>query len=294
MSIMKLYFLVVCHKITPSLLYNLEKFSKFKKSKVLVHIDKKSNFSKKNLFESDNISYMKDRLNIKWGNVSQIQLTYEMFKLIKNEDFDYASLMSGEDLFIHSEIQFISFLKKHRTQEFLGVERCDGKFYNPEERFIFNYPSSYFCSNPSIFNKVVVRIYNKLFKFGFLKNKKPFPYENFYKGSNWFTISKDMVNLFEKKISDKKLLEFFKHSFCIDEVVLQTIVMNNNLKDKLYLINDNVDDNKMSLRYVNWKDGPEHPKVLEKNDLIQIKDDIFFVRKISPKLSLEDLRILLG
>jgi hypothetical protein len=290
---MKLFFLIVCHKITPSLLYNLKKFSTFKKSKVLVHIDKKSNFGEKELIKAKNINYIKERVDIKWGSISQVFATYNMLLSIDKEDFDYVSLMSGEDLFIRSEDEFLSFLKLHYGKEFLGVQKKYDMLINPKDRYIYKYPSFFFNPKPSMINKYIIRIYSFLFKLGFLKNKKKKPYAKFYKGSNWFTISKEVSRLFIKEIEQKKLFDYFKHSFCIDEVIFQTILINNGLLKKIYLIDHNVNDNKMSLRYINWEDGPEYPKVLKKKDLLQPFDkDIFFVRKISNELNEQTLSSL--
>ncbi len=291
---MKLFFLIVCHKNTPSLLYNLRKFATFKNSQVLIHIDKKSNFTEKELVSADNLKYMKERLNVRWGSISQVIATYKMLNMIKNEDFDYVSLMSGEDLFIRSEDEFILFLNQHESKEFIGVQKSNNKFYNPRNRFMYRYSSSFFNFNPSVFTKFSKILNTFLFKLGFLKNNKTIPYDEFYKGSNWFTVSKQAVGLIIKEIDEKNLLNYFKDSFCIDEVIFQTILINNGFQTKFYLVNDNATDNKMSLRYINWIDGPEYPKILNKKDLIQKFDsDIFFVRKVTSELNESELFTLL-
>lgn len=287
---MKLFFLIVCHKITPSLLYNLKKFSTFKNSKVLVHIDKKSKFSEDDLLKAENIIYMKEHLDIQWGSISQVNVTYKMLLTINSENYDYVSLMSGEDLFIKSEEEFISFLSSHIGLEFIGVQKDNYGFYNPNNRFMYKYPTSFFSSNPSLANKFIKSATNFLFKIGLFQNKQKLPYKSFYKGSNWFTLSKQAVKLIINEIDTKKLLDYFQNSFCIDEVIFQTILINNGFLNKIYLINKNVDDNKMSLRYVNWIDGPEYPKLLNKKDLEQqFENNIFFIRKISSYLSEEEL-----
>ncbi len=43
---------------------------------------------------------MKDQIDVRWGSISQVILTYNM---LKNENFDYVSLLSGEDIFIKTE-----------------------------------------------------------------------------------------------------------------------------------------------------------------------------------------------
>ncbi len=71
--------------------------------------------------------------------------------------------------------------------------------------------------------------------------------------------------------------------------------MNSRFKDKIYSIDKEVTDNKMSLRYVNWTDGPEYPKLLKKEDLVKSFDsDIFFVRKVSSKLDEKEFNFFKG
>ena len=292
---MKIIFMIACHKVTPSILYNLKKFSTFENSKVLVHIDKKSNSNENDFIRADNIHYMEKRLDVRWGSAAQVRATYQMLLSIINEDFDYVSLMSGEDLFVRSEEEFISFLKSKNGLEFIGVEKDNKGFYNPSDRFLYRYSSPFFNSNPPLVDKFYKLLSVVLFKLSFLENKKKPPYKNFYKGSNWFTISKKAVKLIVNEIEKKELMDYFKKSFCIDEVIFQTILINNGFLNKIYLIDDNVEDNKMSLRYINWTDGPEYPKLLNKQDLTKkFSNDIFFLRKISAELDEEDLFTILG
>jgi len=287
---MKLFFLIVCHKVTPTLNYNLKKFSAFKDSTVLVHIDKTSCFGEEQLIKANNISYIQERIDVKWGHISQVQVTYNMLLEIKDKDYDYVSLMSGEDIFIRSESEFISFLCKHKNKEFLGIQKINNSFYTPTDRFRYRYPSFFFNSNPNRVNNIKRRVVTYLFRLGFFKNKNKRPYTKFYKGSNWFTISKGVATLMLNEIDDKDLLNFFQKSFCIDEVIFQTIFMNKMNVNNIYLMKEKVNDNKMSLRYINWNDGPEYPKVLKEIDLKQeFEHDTFFVRKVSSDLDETDI-----
>jgi hypothetical protein len=281
----------VCHKITPSLLYNLKKISNFENSKIIVHIDKKSNFTSKELIEADNIEYIDERIDIKWGDISQVKCTVNMLRYIENEKYDYVSLLSGEDVFIKSEKEFLIFLLKN-TKEFIGIQNIKKEFIDAKERVIYNYPDFFYTSKRSFSLNLLKKIYRLLCIVGFYKTEKKLPYKKIFKGSNWFSLSKKSIVYILEQIQGKKIIDLIEHSFCADEVIFQTILMNSNFKKDIYLINSFEDDNKMSLRYVNWKDGPEYPKMLNHSDISQEFDDaIFFIRKIASNITLRELEL---
>ncbi|ODP96828.1 hypothetical protein BGL48_15700 [Salinivibrio sp. SS3] len=290
---MKLLFFIVCHRKTASLFYNLNKLSKFKNSTVLVHIDKKSNFDERDLVKADNIIYVKNRFDVRWGGISQVVTTVDSLNSYIDIDFDYVSLISGEDLVIKTEKQFIDFLRHHNGKEFIGIDKNGDRYFDPKDRYVYKYNSSFYESKPTNLQKIIKITSSVLHKAGFLINKQDLPYESFYKGSNWFTLSKIAVVFILEEIREKDLLRYFKNSLCIDEVIFQTILMNSSFKKNIYLIDDYVTDNEMSLRYVNWIDGPDYPKILDKKDLTRsFENNVFFVRKISPKLTIQELHDL--
>ena len=81
----------------------------------------------------------------------------------------------------------------------------------------------------------------------------------------------------------------FKKSLCGDEVFFQTIIMNSKFKNRIYRLNE-VDDNHMALRYIDWKTGPEYPRLLDENDFEKIKEDknsdCIFARKFNENLDI--------
>lgn len=286
---MKLVFLIVCHKMSASLIYNLKKFSGFKNSIVIVHIDRKSSLNPEQLVHSDNIYYYKYPLDIKWGSDSQIKVTLELLSYAQNFDFDYVSLMSGEDVFIRDEEYFIDFLKANKDKDFIGFSRNELGLVDPISRVKYRYPKVFFDKSRSKFNFIARKFTSFLFRLGFFKKAK-IPYDRFCKGSNWFTVRRSTANIILNEVRSKRLMDFYEGSFCADEVFIQTIVYNLKLHTSVYRYFDCVDDNRMSLRYVDWSSGPNYPRLLDKLDLASDFDkDIFFVRKIDSSLSSEDL-----
>ncbi|MBL4248875.1 hypothetical protein H8F16_17485, partial [Vibrio fluvialis] len=116
----------------------------------------------------------------------------------------------------------------------------------------------------------------------------------FYKGSNWFTLSKRASNFIHLHVkANKYILDYFSKSYCCDEVFFHSILMNE--PDFRYNVFKCeypwIDDNTKSLRYIDWVTGPNFPKIFSREDLLNsnIPKITFFCRKIDPTLSLNEL-----
>lgn len=69
----------------------------------------------------------------------------------------------------------------------------------------------------------------------------------------------------------------FKNGFCVDEVFLQTIIINSDYTDKLYYSKSD-GTHKNTMRLVDWSSGSPH--VFRYDDLDDLrKSDLMFARK---------------
>jgi len=92
-----------------------------------------------------------------------------------------------------------------------------------------------------------------------------------YKGAQWFCISRQLCNyILEFVDKNEWYKDAFRKAFCSDESFFQTIVMNSGSKSVLYKYNTDLDDNAMALRYIDWYSGPQYPKILTEDDLVNI------------------------
>ncbi|WP_441002128.1 beta-1,6-N-acetylglucosaminyltransferase [Pseudocolwellia agarivorans] len=292
---MKVVFLVQCHKLTTPLIYNILKFSKIRDVRVFIHVDKKSDITPFLTLRGDNVFLIKKRIDVHWGGQAQINVTLNLFEEIRHLDFDYASFISGDDLFHHPFSDFNDFLKKNYGQEFIGVVNTRETEF--QSRFKIKYPNLFLQRNLSPYFRFMKKIYMTSSKLGLFHNKNKCPFKHFYKGSNWFTLSKAAITYIQDEISKNiGIIKYFENSFCCDEIIFQSILMNSHFKDSIYkLLNDNYDDNKMSLRYIDWSSGPEYPKILYKKDLsIELPRDIFFIRKVDSQIPLDFIQNKFG
>ena len=72
----------------------------------------------------------------------------------------------------------------------------------------------------------------------------------FMKGTQWVSITHEMITLLiEKK---QWVMRVFHHTFCPDEIFVQTICWNSPLKANIY---NSTDDAKGCMRAIEWKDN---------------------------------------
>ncbi|MGG7211021.1 beta-1,6-N-acetylglucosaminyltransferase [Clostridium baratii] len=285
---MKVIYGVLCNKNSIVLKNMLDILSK--DNKIFVHVDLKSNIEEFSEYKDyKNVEFIKNRVCVNWGEFSQIKSTLNIFDEVKYLDFDYINIISGDCLPLKSDSLIKEFLEKNNGKEFIGVEKNFNK-KELENRVKYIYPKWRFnkqCTNVNLPLKIkrTLQIKLNLFK----KNEKFNNLPELYKGCNWFTISKELLEYIIKYLNDNKEYEAaFYESLCCDEVFFQTIVMNSKFKNNVYRINENVDDNLMSLRYIDWKSGPEYPKILSENDFEKIKNtECIIGRKFNSELDFD-------
>lgn len=106
---------------------------------------------------------------------------------------------------------------------------------------------------------------------GIRRKKFPMP---LYGGSGYMSLTQEAVTYILSFIrANPMILKRFEHTFCAEELIFQTLLMNSPLKDKI--INN-------PLRYMVWPG----PKVLDESDYEKIKQtDSLFIRKIDSNIS---------
>ncbi len=228
-----------------------------------IHVDKKSKLSDFDLIKND-FSFVK-RINVKWGHVSQIKATLILLQHVIPYNYDYISLISGDDLPLMKENYIDSFLKAFYGKEFMGVD--DKNNYSKRCKFI-HIPSHYKRGKEVLlYDKIALKCYSKL-KLRFFKN----PYFNslpkLYKGTNWFTITNSCAKYFVEYVDkNPHYLKAFGKSLCGDELFFHTIFFNSDFKNRRY---KTVDGKYESLRYIDWEAKAYHPRVLNDQDMNKI------------------------
>lgn len=240
-----------------------------------IHIDEKVGDFDFSAFE--NIAkYSKivftDRVNVTWGDFSQIQSEFVLFKTAfeSNNDYSYYHLISGVDLPIKSKNEIYSFFENNYPAEFVH-------FSLDEPKHEFDGRIKYyhlFRKKRNLLNKVLAQsalLCQKICRVNRLKNQNI----TVAKGTNWASITAPFVKYIVEK--EEYIKKTFSHSYCGDEVFVQTMLFNSPYYKNLYMPHCN--NNQLACaRLIDWNRGNPYTFKLSDFDEI-ISSPAMFARK---------------
>ncbi|MFO3763502.1 MULTISPECIES: beta-1,6-N-acetylglucosaminyltransferase [Providencia] len=224
---MNYVYAIICHKITNPLIFTVNHLLKSNKSIVLLHIDKKTPKIERekiysHLGKHSNLYYIEEQesIDVKWGNFSQIEVMLLLMKKALDFEFQYFSLISGDDIPILSNKQREKYFENSykKSVEFIGINQKNDAF----DRLAINYPNFFFKKDHSLVGKIKKKIF--IFFAKKMKKNDLSHLPKLYKGSTWFTLTdKSIQYIFNYINANSTYLKSFKKSLCGDEVFFQTI-----------------------------------------------------------------------
>ena len=247
---------------------------------IYIHMDKKNT-----LYEESYCSFVVNskiihtrRTNVTWGGYSQINAELLLLEeAIRNGDYKYLHLISGQDLPIKSQDYIHDYLESSDT-EFVGIMNDCG---NIQSRIAYYHLFQELLGRNSA---GILVFLNKLF----LRSQRIFGIRRkidreIKKGCNWFTITGKCA----KYVIDNKgwVEKHFKNTFCCDEVFLQTLLFSSPFKDKINVNVEN-DSNISALRCIDWKRGRPYTFTLDDYDLL-CNSQMLFARKFNSSVDKE-------
>lgn len=244
---MKHAYLILCHadlSLLPILISLLDD----KRNDIFIHIDKKANYSGADLkTHNAGLYILKERIDARWGDYSLVQAEFLLFETAhSNGAYAYYHLLSGADLPLKNQNHIHEWCDRHPNIEYIGFSGADtdGEAkWRTEHYFPF---SRHFRSN-SILIKSIRRtaiLFQDLLPLKFRTDMIV------KKGPQWCSVTHDFVSyLLQNK---KKIESLFLHTYCPDELFIQTICWNSPFRDRLY---DTTSEFKGCMRYIQWIDG---------------------------------------
>ncbi|MFY0642947.1 MAG: hypothetical protein JXR19_00615 [Bacteroidia bacterium] len=268
---------------------------------VIIHLDQKNSAELKTLL-GNRVKYcIPQELNVKRGHYSLLLASLHLLEHSMNFDFDYYHLISGEDLPVKSAHGMNELLSITKGASFINHNKLpiNSKQEKKEKHTIFkdysefkdqiplsNYEhfafkngiglvnSRQFQEN-SLFTQLTKKLhgfrsYWKLYHTIFKRKSPPMDY---YAGSAWYSLHRDLVKaLISKYKTEPHLLEYFKYVGFPDEIFIQSI--SQNLNYNFPIINSD-------LRYISWDSRTNQgPSYLNKEigDVLK-NSNAFFARK---------------
>jgi hypothetical protein len=221
-------------------------------------------------------------------------------------DFDWLVYLSGQDYPVLPIPEIEGFLETSGRDGFLSYWDIGGDsgFWGESRRGLRRYLYQYRPASPWVghlkrLNSLRSRYHVSTAygpRLGTLANPSPFnPAFPCYAGDQWHALARPAVEALRRAVHrDGALIEYFRHTLCPCEAVVQTLLVNERGEGHFDLEND-------SRRYVDWsgsRDG--RPRVLTEADFATITSGRYhFARKVDSRvdgrlLDRLDERVLYG
>lgn len=276
---MKFAYLILAHK-NPFQLRDMVNALQDGDNYFFIHIDKKSElslFTNENYTTPDHVFFCTERINVSWGGFSDIEATMKLINMLKSKNInpDYIHLLSGQDYPLQNNPTIKAFLKKQNGKSFMEFFSLpheywsgNGGFHRLDYRWIIDEVG--LDKAHLLVEAQQQRGMKRIYPDGI----KP------YGGSQWWSLTNDCIDyIAEVCVPGNILYEFYKDTLLPDEMIFHTLLLNSKLSK--HIINNN-------LRYIDWSNGPEYPRILRIEDLNKLKSSKkIYARKFDDLIDLE-------
>ncbi|MNQ71833.1 Core-2/I-Branching enzyme [compost metagenome] len=277
---MNIVYLIQCHKNLEQVIFLVDSLKLSESDKVVIHVDGKNRQLKSLLrshyYNSAQVFIIKNPISVSWSGFSQVQATLKMidFIYVNNICFDYCCLLSGEDIVLNVE-SFKSYLIKYSGLSFIEFRDDREKYFWRINKFNFLRD---FRFSQKYFTRALSSFFIKIQSLLGVKRSN-FDEDEIHIGSQWFTISRQHMDLFFS-VMDKEYLRRYKYTSCADEHFFQMLF-------KACI--DPLEYREENLRFIDFPYGSSSPRYLSIADLDSIKDmsDIFIARKVTFRVASE-------
>lgn len=223
-----------------------------------------------------NLNILTNRIDVRWGDVSVVKAEYILFEeAYRHGGYAYYHLLSGVDIPLKSQDYIHHFLEENAWREFIGYYQGDiSKEIERKVCMWHLFPQSFkdISGIQTTFKKILRAIYIRLqLLLGVRRNEQV----NFRKGTQWVSITEEFVGyLLQRK---REVLKIYDHTFCADEIFVQTICWNSPFRERIYDANN---ERHGCLRMIGWKDN-QLEEWEEKDFDVLMDSDALFARKFS-------------
>lgn len=236
---------------------------------IYLHVDKKStDFRAENFQTEFSKLVIIDRIRVNWGGHSQIQCELNLMKAAASGHYQYYHLLSGLDLPIKPQQVIHVFFDENNGKNYLSFDVEANRTGSFLYRTCYWHPfQNIFGRNRGKFYGLLRRVEKLLQRLQEKFRLERKPLIPLYKGTNWFSITDDLVQyvLTQEKLIKKQ----FFFSKCADEVFLHSVAMASPYRDTIV---------RNSLRAIDWKRGSPYTYTREDVDTL-ISSPALFARK---------------
>lgn len=238
---------------------------------VYIHIDKKSIIMEDDIIQKGNVHVFKE-YKVNWGGVNHVKALLFLLRHAIKQECDYYHWVTGQDMPIRPETFDIRIKKGVSYLEFYKLSSA-----NRALRYYQRYGLYDIFDAKKRFQQSIIQKINKIQDY--FHFSRPFRnYEVLYAGSGYFSLYKEEAKVLLSEYS--KWEKYYKYTFCCEESIVQTILLNSARKNNI--INDN-------RRYIEWREpwnANTPPRILNNDDYEKVMNsNCLFCRKIDSEIS---------
>lgn len=243
---MKHAYLILAHN-DYSMLQQLLICLDHERNDIYIHIDRKATFDGNSLNTvKSSLFVLSSRIDARWGDISLVEVEFLLFEeSSKHGPYAYYHLLSGMDLPIKSQDFIHHFCDSHQGTEFIGYA------LNVSDEELSWRTQHYFLFSRCFKTKNILK---KIVRFLFIKFQDFIGYKRhsivIKKGSQWCSMTHDFITYLLQ--NRKMVFHLFNHTYCPDELFIQTLCWNSEFRQHLYTLSEEFAGNK---RYIKWDNG---------------------------------------
>ncbi len=275
---MKIAFILLTHK-SPVFLQRLVSRLSHPDAYIFIHVHKGADaviqdYIKQNLANFPQLYFLPSFYSY-WGSWGLVQASLSGLEQARQNNCDYAVLLSGQDYLLQSITNLEMFLEKHKGLSFLQYHALPSSQWPPDGtsrymRWHFN-----LGIKDLPIRKLANRALNRLFNT--ISPTRQFP-QNLepYGGWQWWCLERNAIDyMLDFTHKNPKVVNYFKTVRIPDEMYFHTVLLNSPLASSI--------QNRL-LTFADWK-GPPYPRILLRSDFNQLSNDnYFFARKFDPNI----------
>lgn len=248
-----------------------------------VHVDRKARMQPEELLQHPNICIIK-QFRVNWGGINHWLAFLELMKQAAADGYDYYHLITGQDYVVAPLYDFDTLMGgiSHVNYDWLerGVWNKTLYFdrYNVYRFYDFlNVKNPIWGSHLWDAGLFLAKVQRHLG----INRPMPLPV---YAGNGYCSLTHEATcYILDYLEQHPAFLRRMRHTFCAEEIMFPTILMNSPLRDRVS--NDN-------LRFISWE-GYQPPRILDETDFDELASGKYlFARKIDPLKSARLLQML--
>ena len=197
-----------------------------------IHFDKKVQRLPDIRAEKGRLIVLKNRVDVRWGTVSQIRTEFALFaKAFNNAPYAYYHIISGTTLPLQTADEVDRFFREVEGRSIVTGLTRDCEYQETLKLHRYNVFMYNYISKNKMLRGVSQFLWKSAVAFQRLLNIQINTGKSFYKASNWVSLTEEAVELL---LSRKERIEkTYRWSFCGDEFFVPSELLDSPLRDRV-------------------------------------------------------------